>query len=324
MAFDIAAISRMARTARTPAAAPSPPSRLVGATPGCYALRISDDEYHHQAPGISSTGLKQLLRSPAHYQAYLQERGSDSPARRLGRAIHAWVLEPHLFDQKFAVWRAGARRGRAYADFELAHRGKTILGEAEMRAVQGCAHALLNDKTFPLRGFLEGARDGLGQPLVAPAKTEFSIFWTDEATGVQCKVRLDAVRLEDPVIAVDLKSTDDARPEAFTRQLLRLHYDLQAAFYMEGVRRFTGRECPFIFAAVEADRPHGTAFYALSPNSDLMENGRRKVRHALGLKARCDRTGKFPGYGFTQVMEPVMAPWMAFEAAQEDEANLAA
>ena len=42
MAFDIAAISRMARTARTPAATPSPPTRLVGATPGCYALLISD------------------------------------------------------------------------------------------------------------------------------------------------------------------------------------------------------------------------------------------------------------------------------------------
>jgi hypothetical protein len=322
--LNVAAILRMARAPVVRAPVAISASQIRGATPGCYAMHISDAEYHSTAPGVSSTGLKKLLRSPAHYRAYLEEKDDDTQSRRLGRAIHAWVLENHVFNDKFVVWRGGARRGKAFDTFEAANTGKTILTEADVLTVQGCGQALVNDPAFPVRGFLEGMQDSDGNQVVAPAKTEFSIFWTDEETGVQCKVRLDAVRLEEPVIALDLKSTDDARPHEFTRQMLRLDYDLQAAFYVEGVRRFVGHECPFIFAAVEIDKPHGTAFYALSPGHDMMENGRRKMRHALQIKARCERENRYPGYSFASVMEPAMAPWMAFEAPAADAAHLQA
>jgi hypothetical protein len=164
-----------------------------------------------------------------------------------------------------------------------------------------------------LRSFLEGVRDSDGSTIEAPAETEFSIFWTDEATNVQCKVRLDALRLGAPVLAFDVKTTDDAREHSFTRQLMQLDYDLQAAFYVEGVRRFTGQACPFLFGAVEDDTPHGSNFFILSPGSDLMQNGRRKMRHALQLTAECERTGAFPGYRSGEIREPQLQPWMVFE-----------
>ena len=311
--MNIAAILRMARRPAPTPELPQTLEQIPGATPGCYAMVLGDEDYHRKAPGVSSTGLKRLLRSPAHYQAYLQEPKNDTASQRLGRAIHAWVLEQGTFDERFAVWRGGHRRGKVYEDFAHANSGRTVLSEQEMRQVQGAGHALLNNSAFPMRGFLEGVRDDQGVFQVEPARTEFSIFWTDEETGVQCKVRLDALRLAAPVLALDIKSTDDARPHAFTRQMIQLDYDLQAAFYVEGVRRFTGCECPFLFAAVEVDPPYGVVFYGMSPQHDLMVNGRRKFSHALRLKAQCDRTGQYPGYEISSVLEPQMAPWMAFE-----------
>lgn len=318
--MNIAALLRLSgrvAPARVGTVQPQPASaQIKGATEGCYALRISDTEYHGGAPGISSTGLKKILRSPAHYLAYLRDKDNDTAARRFGRAAHAWLLENHLFNSKFAVWRNGARRGRAYGEFEVMHQGKDILTEEEMLRVQGCANALLENPDFPLRAFLEGARDATGQIVEPPAETEFSIFWTDEETGVQCKVRLDALRLASPVLAFDLKTTDDAREPAFTRQMMQLDYDLQAAFYTEGVRRFTGQACPFMFGAVEVDAPHGNNFFILGPDSDMMANGRKKMRHALQLKAQCDRSGRYPGYQSGGIREPQLQPWMAFEAPE--------
>ncbi len=289
-------------------------SRIEGATPGCYAIEVSDTEYHNSVPGISSTGLKQLMRSAAHFRAWRDNRHNDStPARRFGQAVHCKLLEPHTFDSRYTVYRGGSRRGGSYRDFKLRNANRTILSVEEMDRVEGCVSSLLETPGFPLRGYLEGAKDADGEWLVKPARKEFTILWTDEETGVLCKVRLDAIG-SDPVIAFDAKTCGDARPADFTREIAGMNYDLQAAYYMEGVRRFFGRDGAFIFGAVEALAPHGALFYVLGPDHDFMANGARKVRHALNLYAKCQSEGRWPAYGFGSVVEPQMLPWMAFEA----------
>jgi hypothetical protein len=95
---------------------------------------------------------------------------------------------------------------------------------------------------------------------------------------------------------------------------VRLNYDLQAAYYCEGIRRFTGREATFVFGASEADAAHGTRHYILGPEHDLMLNGQRKYRYALDLYARCKAQGHWPAYEQTQPVSPVMEPWMQFHA----------
>lgn len=301
-----------------PAALPVPANdplanavRIEGATPGCYALEIDDETYHGTLPGVSSTTLKKILRSPAHYQAMLREGNTDTAARRFGRAVHCYLLEPQNFDGKFAVWRGGDRKAAGYKAFEAQHQGKGILTADEFARVVGCAEALLAEPNFPLRGFLNGVYDASGACVVPKARTEFTIVWTDEATGLTCKIRTDALRL-DTVIAYDVKTTGDARPESFVRELVRNNYDLQAAFYGEGVRRFAGQYPTFVFGAVESEAPHGACHYGLGPDHDLIRNGQRKYRHALDLMARCKAEDRWPGYAFEGIVDPVMEPWMVF------------
>lgn len=316
--FDIQALLQATRppVAATPRLAAVPTRRVDGASAGCYAVDLDEHAYHRGTAGISSTGLKQLMRSPAHYRAWADTRSDgDTAARRFGRAVHCRVLERPEFDRRHVVWHGVDRRAAGYKEFEQAHAARTILSADEMARVEGCEQALLSDSAFPLAGYLGGADDDGGHRVVEPACTEFTIVWVDDATGVTCKVRLDAVGF-DPLIALDLKTCGDARPGAFTRDIVRMNYDLQAAFYMEGLRRYTGREGTFVFAAVEGERPHGVAFYALAPDHDLMLNGARKFRHALDLYARCTATGRWPAYAFGRLIEPEMAPWMVFEPGE--------
>ena len=55
---------------------------------------VTNEAYHADRSCVSVSGLKQLLRSPAHYQAYLNGHRKETPAMFLGPAVHARLLEP--------------------------------------------------------------------------------------------------------------------------------------------------------------------------------------------------------------------------------------
>jgi hypothetical protein len=88
-----------------------------------------------------------------------------------------------------------------------------------------------------------------------------SIYWTDEA-GRRWKARPDC--FTDAVI-LELKTTGDVRPRAFARTRKRFGYDLQAAHYVDAVRRLTGRTLRFAFIAVELAPPFYAWVHELSP-----------------------------------------------------------
>lgn len=89
-----------------------PELRVPGVTTGCYSMAVTDEIYHRKCIGASSSALKKLLRSPAHYRAYKAAKDQDSPARRFGRAVHAMCLKPETFDENFVVWKDTRRSGK--------------------------------------------------------------------------------------------------------------------------------------------------------------------------------------------------------------------
>lgn len=288
--------------------------RIPGAMPGCYAIaNLSDRDYHEVMEGVSTSGLKAILRSGAHYQAYKRNGGEETPSRRFGRAAHAWVLEPNIFWDKFAIWNGGRRQGHDFDDFVATHPNKTILTADELVRVKGAGEAIMSNEDFPLRAYL------FDEPDPKVTVREFSIFWEDPVTKVKMKARLDAGRLAAPLAsAFDLKTTDDAREHAFMRQVFDLHYDMQAAVYMEALLHFTGKYGPFIIGAVEAKDPHGSNFFGLDPEGDdIVENGRKKMRAALRRYAECMNSGKWPSYPNRGLIKPTMHHWHQFYDSDE-------
>jgi hypothetical protein len=123
---------------------------------------------------------------------------------------------------------------------------------------------------------------------------ERSIYWLDEATGLTCKARLDLMVRH---VTVDLKTTDDARPEAFSRQADRLGYDLQAAFYLRGRRALEPNlpATPFVFIAAELNDPFEPQVHVADPE-DFVAYGEAKVVQTMRVVAQCQQAGRYPGY----------------------------
>lgn len=269
-------------------------------TPGVhsnsYSIEISNSRYHADRTAVSCSQLKNLLRSPAHFKkALLSGFQESTTSQDFGSAVHLAVLEPLLFAKSIAIWRGGTRRGIIWEKFKEAHRGMIIFNPDDYEHV-------INVRDAVNRYVLPNDTDTTLGQLLAYGESEKTIFWTDDETGIRCKVRVD--NLIPGTVIFDLKTCGDCRPDEFVKfQALKLDYDLQAAMYHSGVRAFTGDILPFCFIAAEDSDPHGVWLHETGPGSQFFENGMEKFRYVLRTLAKSRETDTWPIYqnSYTQL-----------------------
>jgi hypothetical protein len=252
--------------------------------PGIY--RGLSDTGYRATKAVSCSILKRFAEAPA--KALVPSK--DSAAMNAGRLIHSALLEPHLFEARYA-WTALDRRGtKAWdaAEVEAAAEGKTLLKRDDWCELATIRDAVMAHPT---------ARELLGPGL----EPEASVFWRDEATGMACRGRVDGLRWQERII-VDLKTTVDASPDDFARGAANWRHHWQEAFYRHGVKAAPGgfEADRFIFIALEREPPFLIGIYELSPGA--VAQGKREVMRALAEYAECERTGVWPGYSPDVVM----------------------
>ena len=102
---------------------------------------------------LNQSGAKELLKSPAHYQAYLARTREESKALRVGTAVHKLALEGlDAYNATHAIAPEVDKRtkeGKAeWAEFVTANEGKAILSADEgalVDAVSNAAEKALED-----------------------------------------------------------------------------------------------------------------------------------------------------------------------------------
>ena len=251
---------------------------MEGVSCQAHARWIDIEEYHGDRKTASSSGLKQILRSPAHYVEYLKNGIKDTPDMQLGRAIHTALLEPDEFENRFVVYDGDRRKGE-FKEFKQAHSHLEILRPEDVDTIEGVRSSVAKFDAVDLKSIIENGTK------------EHSVFWVDEETGVPCRIRPDCYAGS---VMIDVKKTLDARPFEFVRSCRRLDYDLQAAMYTEGMRHFTGRDFEFFFLAVEDAAPYGVWLHKAPP--EMLEDGHNKFRRALETLAKCRGNGRWPVY----------------------------
>jgi len=261
--------------------------------PGAY-VHVHIDAYHSgnlcEGVSISSTGLRRVLESPAHYFAFSPlnpdriEDATDTRALRLGKAAHCAALEPEKFDAQFAI--------SSYPDFKTAaareerdkleNAGVIVLKQSEHDEIQAMAKAIRRDETA-----VSLFRDGL---------PEMTFAAKDEATGIWLLSRPDFVPAHPERGLVDYKTAANAEPEAWSRHAYSLGYHVQAGLACHVVEAVTGekRDC-FWFCVQEKSAPY--VVQAARLDQDQIEFGKRQVRLALDRLAKCIETGQWPAYG---------------------------
>lgn len=257
---------------------------------------LTNAEYHAR-PEVSKSGLDQVRRSPLHFwNRYLNPSRVIEPptdAMVLGSALHTRVLEPHLFADEYIVAPEGIDRrtkeGKLrWADFEAESEGRTVLKGEDAARIEAMAQAV---HRHPAASLI----------LRLPGKAEQSYFWTDEASGEQCKCRPDW-HSDDRRIIADVKTTEDASPRSFARSVIKYRYHVQAAFYSQGISAEQ-----FLFIAVEKKAPFAVAVYVTPP--ELLERGAKEAAEDLRLLATCRADNKWPGYG-DEIQALTLPAWL--------------
>jgi hypothetical protein len=242
--------------------------------------RVSIGLYHADRSCVSSSALKEILRSPAHYQAYLSGAArKETPALFFGQAVHDRMLEPEIFKRDYVIAPPIDRRATEYKEFALTHSAKKILSQEQAAQLEGIAVSIASHRT--------------ATHLLENGIKEQTLIWQDEETGIWIKIRPDCLNIEDG-ICLDLKKTQCASSDAFGRSCAEYGYDVQAALYLTGLRAIFKRDFDFAFLAVEEKIPHGCALYGTP--LEMLERGMRRVRHALRTLRECQETGLWPSY----------------------------
>jgi len=242
--------------------------------PGEYDI---DNKVYHDSAGISRSGIGELKKSPMHYwQAYLAKnriRKPDTKAMIFGDAVHTKILEPELFDQRFAVSKkfngrtnAGKKEKQA---FELANQDRKLLNEEEYLILESIEKDVINHPLIPK--LLEGA------------KIEKSLYWVDDETELLCKARPDAWTSK---YLVDIKTTADSTYNAFCYSVRDYNYHIQAAMMIDAIKEITGiLYHNFLFVAIQTTPPYKPYVYNLGDSE--IEHGRREYKTLLRVLRRC-------------------------------------
>ena len=261
------------------------------------STELTNSEYHaHES--LSKSGIDLLMRSPAHYR--FAPQNEPTRAMVIGSALHAAILEPDVFEAQYMLLPSVTdRRASEYKEAAKHYGDDFVLTDKEADYITGMVETVRSHET-------------LAPALLRPHDVELSIITTDKATGVPIRARFDW--LGHDLLAIDLKTTTDARPDAFMRSIAAYNYHVQAAFYEHVFEQETGEKLQaFQFAAIEKEAPHGIGIYEL--DDIALKEGRRVVDRALETYARCLDSGHWPSYD-AGVQYLTLPPW-AIESDEE-------
>jgi exodeoxyribonuclease VIII len=258
---------------------------------------MTNAEYH-SLPSISKSGLDLIHRAPALYRYRRANPTPQTPAMRWGTLVHTAILEPETMADRCVVLPDDAPNKptkkqrdakkpspetiaaiKWWDAFNDSVNGREIVSSEEVDALNQMHASVIAD---PVAG-----------PILAKiAHVERSIFWTDSDTGLDCRCRPDAI-LDNGYI-LDVKTTQDASADSFSKSIANWRYHVQAAFYSDGYEQEFG-EPPkgFAFLAIEKEPPYLCAVYLIDYKAVL--RGRSEYQADLRTLRKCIDTDTWPG-----------------------------
>lgn len=257
------------------------------------------DEYA-KVDAVNWSTLKELRESAMHYRHALEIPRADNLALMQGRALHALTFEPATFEENFAIWEEGDRRGAAWQAFKAEHSGKTILKANEIDEVAAMADAV--------------RRHPLVQPYFEDAEFEQPVVWVDPTSGLRCKARTDWL-IPKRRLLLDLKSTRSINGRILGREAARFGYHLQMAHYRNGVHYacdWTPHQV--LIVAVEKTAPYDVGVFEV--DAQTLEIADVEVTDLLVQLAGHRATDTWPGR-YSEIQALQLPAWV-YEDDEDD------
>lgn len=233
---------------------------------------LSNTEYHAH-PAVSRSTLHKILSSTTLRRAKweLENPKPETESMALGSLVHCMILEPSMVDFMFELKLDGrTKEGKAQKE-NLKEIAKTLVSASDWADAKCMADAVM---AHPIASklFIDGV-------------AEQAVF--GDIDGLNCKCKPDYFKNNG--ILVDLKTTDDASPEAFVKSAIKYGYDMQAVMYKE----LTGASA-FVFVCVEKTAPFDVAVYVL--DDEFYLRGKKRMHDAISLYKDSEINNSWPGY----------------------------
>ena len=252
--------------------------------------QMSNEEYHASST-LGASNLKDILKNPFAFARGF--RMKQTQAMVIGSAVHCKVLEPHLFDQEYAL-KDKKSLGDALGGF-----GKTKLSADEYETVKKCTETIKEHvNMFFQNGVAEQA-------------------FFSEINGIAVKCKPDYY-IESIGLVVDLKVVADASPDGFAKAVAKFGYYLQEAHYRSVLKSCGKPVDKFLFVAIEKEAPYMIGLYTLNPTDVLL--GEEHIAKAMDIYKRIDQYKK-PIYtdptDSTQLIQVLTMPtWVHYQYNQ--------
>jgi len=250
---------------------------MVDLAPGIYSR--AQVPHYDLIQAVNYSSLKALARSPKHYQHYRLNGTRESRDMFKGTLGHIAILEPERFVREYSVFEGKRKSGKEWEAFKLANKGRELIKADDLLEAIAMRDAV--------------RADALASAYLANGAHEATLVWVDQDTGLKCKGRVDWLRNDH--VLVDVKTTRDATPHWFSRDVARLMYHVQCAMYLDAVETLTGEEARFVVLAIEKTEPYDVVTFDV-PEATIIA-GRDEYRRLLRLLMQCQQDKRWPGIG---------------------------
>jgi hypothetical protein len=285
-------------------------------------------------PSISSSALKQVLKTPLHYYCYMHEPVIKQTKKsfELGSFCHLAFLEPSLFDSLVVepnysrATKEGLANLKNFWTKQAIHvqkkTGKRILKTAD----NALKRSNLNiDKADGIKLYIDHIKERVGlycvdentkkiidlikrhyftygggilPKLLKGAAFETSFYGFDGETKLPVKVRPDGFNVIENCganILISFKTTSAENINKFWNDSAKFQYELSEGMYLEVMSQITGRKFNAVVTVMlQTVAPYLPAVFWWSP--DDLQLGKYKFRSAIQTLKDCMDAGKWPGF----------------------------
>lgn len=276
------------------------PGIIEGASYGEYAAW----------PAVNATALKHGSElSPKHMRQSVLS-GTDTPARKFGRAVHCRLLEPDTFAKRFLIakpccepLKSGKRQGEA-CGLSASHidivpktgEGDWYCGKHKPDTAEKPADFISQDEAIRIEEMVKAV---YAHPSVALMRQhggcEVSLVWSRE--GLPCKARLDKLIVDakcpDTIIDIKKLQAFAIDEESIRKSIANWYYDQQAHWYVDGVKRVLGVKANFVWVFMEDAPPYDVCPVNFGPR--WRQLGEIRAEAAFRSYRHCVETGSWPG-----------------------------
>ena len=256
---------------------------------------------YHSIKALSNSGLSVLKRSPTEfYKRFVtgEMKGQESEAMLLGSAVHMLALEPERFDAQYIVLDGPINQttkkpyGRDTIKFRDWLDSLAIEPDRHVLISSEFAESLAIAKAFQAHPEIAAIMASRAEKLF---ESEYAMLWVeDDGSELDLKCKIDFVCPSERLI-VDLKTTSDPSPYAWSWSAEDFGYHRQAAIYTDAMEAKYGQPFRFLFGVVRSKEPYEAAVYELDAES--IQRGRVEyealIEECIDRKAKNDWLGEW-------------------------------